>query len=108
LKHKIHNYDPVSIPLLQRTSVLGLAVQVEVVVEVEVKIEEQVEATVTDTELEVMDHPLESKLDCSIPMTTTVGSMVMIVQETMRADHVIIKHRVIKTQQQVAIQWVVP
>jgi hypothetical protein len=81
--------------------------QTEVVVQVKVQVEVQV-VVVAATELEAMDHPIVPKLDHTGPMTTTVGPMVMIVQRTMTADHVIIKHRVIKYQQQVVLQWEVP
>jgi hypothetical protein len=71
-----------------------------VVVQVEVQVMGE-EAT----ELEVMNHPIVPKLDHTIPMTTTARPMVMIVQRTMTAGHVITKHLVTKYQQQVVLQW---
>jgi hypothetical protein len=78
--------------------------QVGVVVVVVVQVEVQVEVGGA-TKLEVMDHPIVPKLDHTGPMTITVGPMVMIVQRTMIAYHVNIRHLVTKYQQQVGLQW---
>jgi hypothetical protein len=109
LRRKIRNYDPVPTPSYHQAEVVAqveVVSQAEVVVQVEVKMQVVGEAA---SELEVMDHPIVPRLDHTGPMTTTtVGPMVMIVQRTMTADHVIIKHLVIKYQQQVGLQWEVP